>query len=110
MSNEVVLRFEEVSFEYSHTKPILDEVSFSMRRGSKFALMGQNGAGKSTIFGLIMKGHKPDSGSIHIGQGLSVAIARQVIPRNELDLTVREFFEKCFAKKIYDIDPKIDAV
>lgn len=110
MSNEVVLRFEEVSFEYSHTKPILDEVSFSMRRGSKFALMGQNGAGKSTIFGLIMKGHKPDSGSIHIGQGLSVAIARQVIPRNELDLTVREFFEKCFPKKVYDIDPKIDAV
>jgi ATPase subunit of ABC transporter with duplicated ATPase domains len=72
--------------------------------------MGQNGAGKSTIFGLIMKGHKPDSGSIHIGQGLSVAIARQVIPRNELDLTVREFFEKCFPKKVYDIDPKIDAV
>lgn len=110
MAGEVVLRFEEVSFEYGHNKPILDEVSFSLRRGSKFALMGQNGAGKSTIFGLITKAHKQDHGAIHIGQGVSVAIARQVIPREDIDLTVREFFEKCFTKKIYDIDPKIDAV
>jgi ATPase subunit of ABC transporter with duplicated ATPase domains len=110
MSGEVVLRFEDVSFEYNHNKPILDEVSISLRRGSKFALMGQNGAGKSTIFGLITGLHRPDSGKIHIGQGVTVAIGRQVIPRTELDLTVREFFARCFAKKVYDIDPKIDAV
>ncbi len=53
MSEEVILRFNEVSFEYTYHKPVLDEVSFSVRRGAKFTLMGQNGAGKSTIFGLI---------------------------------------------------------
>ncbi len=110
MSGEVVLRFEELSFEYNHNKPILDEVSISLRRGSKFALMGQNGAGKSTIFGLITGKHKPDAGRLIIAHGASVAIARQVIPREELDLSVRDFFAKCFAKKVYDIDPKIDAV
>ena len=31
-----------------------------------------------------------------------------MIPRAELQLTVREFFEKCFDEKIYDIDPRID--
>lgn len=107
---EVIIRFDDVSFEHGHSKPILDEVSFSLRRGSKFTLMGQNGAGKSTIFQLITKGLKPESGDIHIGKGLSIAIARQVIPRDQLDLTVREFFEKCFPKKIYDIDPKIDTI
>lgn len=110
MSGEVVLRFEELSFEYNHNKPILDEVCISLRRGSKFALMGQNGAGKSTIFGLITGKHKPDAGRLIIAHGASVAIARQVIPREELDLSVRDFFAKCFAKKVYDIDPKIDAV
>jgi ATP-binding cassette subfamily F protein 3 len=45
-----------------------------------------------------------------VGQGVSIATARQVIPRGELDLSVREFFLKCFPKKIYDIDPRIDAV
>ncbi len=108
--DEVILRFEEASFEHGHNKPILDEVSFSVRRGTKFTLMGQNGAGKSTIFGLITRAIKPDRGLIHLGQGLTVAVGRQVIPRAELDLSVREFFEKCFSKKVYDIDPKIDAV
>lgn len=106
----MVLRFEEVSFEYGHNKPILDEVDFSVRRGSKITIMGQNGAGKSTIFQLITKHLKPESGKIHISNGLTIAISRQVIPRSELELTVRDFFQKCFKEKVYDIDPRIDAV
>ncbi len=107
---EVIVRFEEVSFEYGPKHPILAEVSFPMRRGTKIALMGQNGAGKSTLFGLITGVLKPDSGAIHIAQGLTIATARQVIPRDQMDLSVREFFEKSFTKKIYDIDPRIDTV
>ena len=111
MSKEdIVVRFEGVSYERAHSKPILDEVNFSVRKGMKMTLMGQNGAGKSTIFGLITKLIEPESGDIHIVHGLSIATARQVIPRAELTLTVREFFEKMFPKKVYDIDPRIDEV
>ncbi|OGZ45784.1 MAG: hypothetical protein A3C84_00730 [Candidatus Ryanbacteria bacterium RIFCSPHIGHO2_02_FULL_48_12] len=107
---EIILRFDDVSFEYGPRHPIVKEVSFGLRRGTKIALMGQNGAGKSTIFALIMGALKPESGSIHIERDLTIATARQVIVREEMDLTVREFFERRFDKKIYDIDPKIDAV
>ncbi len=107
---ETIVRFDRVSFEWGVNKPILDEVSFSIRRGAKLTLMGQNGAGKSTIFGLIMGTNTPESGIINKVNGLTVASARQVIPRDELGLTVREFFEKCFSKKVYDIDPRIDDV
>ncbi|MEK7453195.1 MAG: ABC-F family ATP-binding cassette domain-containing protein [Patescibacteria group bacterium] len=110
MSGEIIIRFNKVSFEYGHNKPILDEVDFSVRRGTKITLMGQNGAGKSTIFDLITSELKPDGGSLSVGANLSIAISPQVIPRNLLGLTVREFFENCFKKKIYDIDPKIDTV
>ncbi len=109
-TQETIVRFEKVSFEWGVNKPILDSVSFTVRRGMKFTLMGQNGAGKSTIFGLISGTNKPESGTINVVQGVSIASARQVIPRGELDLTVREFFEKCFTKKVYDIDPRIDDV
>ena len=109
-NNEVILRFDNVSFEYGVNKPILDEVSFPIRRGSKTTVMGQNGAGKSTIFGLITGGLKPESGSIFTQQDLLIASARQVIKREDLDLTVRDFFAKCFNKKVYDLDPKIDEV
>lgn len=108
--NETILRFEKVSFEYGHNKPILDEVSFPVRRGSKITIMGQNGAGKSTIFGLITKSIQPESGTVVTDNKLNIAISRQVIPRADLDLTVREFFQKCFDEKIYDIDPRIDDV
>jgi len=108
--DEVVIRFEKVSFEYNHNKPIFDEVSFSIRKGMKVTIMGQNGAGKSTLFSLITKDKEPEEGKINLAQGATVAISRQVIPRNELNLTVREFFEKCFSKKIYNIDPRIDDV
>ncbi len=106
--NESILRFEEVSFEYGHNKPILEAVSFGIRRGAKITLMGQNGAGKSTIFGLINGTSEPENGSIIIGDGVTIATSRQVIPRTEMDLTVREFFQKQFKQKVYDIDPKID--
>ncbi len=102
--------FNEVSFEHDPTRPILKEASFVVRRGSKLTLMGQNGAGKSTIFGLITGVLTPDSGDINIEPRTTIAIARQIIPRDELTLTVRQFFEKCFKEKIYDIDPRIDEV
>ena len=108
--SESVISFEKVSFEYGHQKPILDVVDFSVRRGMKITFMGQNGAGKSTIFALITGALKPESGKVNVMNGLSVALSQQVIPRDELVLTVREFFEKRFSHKVYDIDPKIDAV
>src|SRR3990167_1763482 len=105
-----LIMFKDVSFEYDAMRPILKEVSFSVRRGAKFALMGQNGAGKSTLFGLITGKHKPDVGTITIDPRTTVALSRQVIPREELELTVRDFFQKCFKEKVYDIDPRIDEV
>ncbi|MDE2001847.1 MAG: ABC-F family ATP-binding cassette domain-containing protein [Patescibacteria group bacterium] len=107
---EVIIRFNKVSFEYGHNKPILQEADFSIREGSKMALMGQNGAGKTTIFQLLTGALKPESGSVTVSEGLTIATARQVIPRDELQLTLREFFEKRFNRKIYDIDPRIDKV
>ena len=110
MSSETIIRFENVSFEYGPNKPILTEVDFIVRRGAKITLMGQNGAGKSTLFGLITGASKPEDGEIYIDKKTSIAIARQVIPRDQMDLTVRAFFEKCFKQKVYDIDPRIDEV
>lgn len=107
---ESVIRFEKVSFEYGHNKPILDEVDFPVRRGMKMAVMGQNGAGKSTLFGLMTGALQPESGEIHRSAGLTVATAKQVIPRGDAELTVREYFQKCFDKPVYDIDPRIDEV
>ncbi|MEZ4104000.1 MAG: ABC-F family ATP-binding cassette domain-containing protein [Candidatus Paceibacterota bacterium] len=108
--NSGIIVFKDVTFEYNATRPILQEASFVVRRGAKMTLMGQNGAGKSTIFSLITREYQPDEGDINIEPRTTIAIARQIIPRDELVLTVRDFFEKSFSEKIYDIDPRIDKV
>ncbi len=112
---ESVIRFEKVSFEYGHNKPILDAVDFPIRRGMKMAIMGQNGAGKSTLFALMTGALKPESGEIHVSRGMTVATAPQVIPRDQMTRTVREFFASCVKipvgqAKVYDLDPRIDEV
>jgi len=107
---EGLIVFNEVSYEYDATRPILKAANFVVRRGSKLTLMGQNGAGKSTLFALITGALKVDEGDINIQPRTTIAISRQIIPREELTLTVREFFAQCFPEKVYDIDPKIDAV
>ena len=68
--------------------------------------MGQNGAGKSTMFKLIMGELQPESGKVVIENGAHVAIARQTIPREQLTLTVLEFFETAFDEKDYQLDMK----
>ena len=110
VKDETIVRFEEVSHEFGPNKPILVEADFSIRRGSKITLMGQNGAGKSTIFKMITGAIEPEDGNIVVAPKLSIATSRQVIPRAETELTVREFFQKMFREKIYDIDPRIDEV
>ena len=96
-----LITFSEVSYEYDANTPILIESSFGIRRGAKLTLMGQNGAGKSTLFGLITGALSPDSGDINIMPRTSIATARQVIPREELALTVREFFQIDDSQRVF---------
>jgi ATPase subunit of ABC transporter with duplicated ATPase domains len=105
--DNIVLRFDRVSFEYGHRKPVLDEGSFSLRRGAKFALMGQNGAGKSSLFQLITNGLQPQSGRISLDRDMTVALARQTIPREQLDWTVEEYFAQFFPERPDDLGARI---
>ena len=107
---EVVLRFEDVTFNYGENKPILFETNFVVRRGAKLTLMGPNGAGKSTIFSMIMGDLPLEEGRVILGSGLKLAIAKQFIPHTKWGLTVREFLETAFDEKVYDIDKRAVAV
>lgn len=112
MANEtVVLRFSDVTFEYNENKPILDEASFSVRKGSKVALMGQNGAGKTSLFKLILGELKRKSGAISLTpNSATVGIAKQVIAPEDMDMTVREWFGKTFETVPYNVDKYIGEV
>jgi len=110
MQEQVILRFNEVNFDYRHDKPILDQASFSVRRGAKITLMGQNGAGKSSIFNLITGELQPKGGRISIDEGSTIATAKQVMAREDLDLNVTRYFAKAFEDVPRNLDNKINEV
>lgn len=106
----VIARFNEVSFSYDKNKPILTEANFSVRENTKITIMGQNGAGKSTIFKLITGELKPGEGQVSITPGTTIAIALQVMNRENMAKTIEEYFADAFPKKIYDLPKKIKKV
>lgn len=63
----VTITFEHVSFSYpGQSRRILDDISFTLSPGRKLALVGVNGAGKSTIVKLILGFYTPTEGTIYI--------------------------------------------
>jgi len=107
----VVVRFSDVSFEYERGRALLDEVSFSVRAGSRITLMGQNGAGKSTICKLITKELIPTSGKVFITPpDATIAIARQVMPPAARELTIRAYFGTAFTEEKYNLDKLVHEV
>ena len=58
-----VIKFENVEFSYGR-ETVLHDVSFSIDRGEKIAIVGETGAGKSTIAKLILRFYLPNKGDI----------------------------------------------
>ncbi|MBP6945247.1 ABC-F family ATP-binding cassette domain-containing protein [Patescibacteria group bacterium] len=106
----VLIRFDKVVFHHDEDHPILDEASFSIRENAKITLMGQNGAGKSTIFKLLTGVYKPNEGQIHVQKDATVAIGLQVMAREHMENTVREFFAHAFKEVPYSLDGLIKNV
>ena len=63
-NSEKILEFSDVSFEYEKGKLIIDNISFSVSKGQTIALVGETGAGKSTVLKLLTNFYKPNSGKI----------------------------------------------
>jgi cobalt/nickel transport system ATP-binding protein len=64
-ADDGLLVLEDVSFAYLERFPALDEVSLTVRRGEKVALLGANGCGKSTLLKVLDGLVFPDSGRYH---------------------------------------------
>ncbi|MBE6498891.1 MAG: ABC transporter ATP-binding protein [Methanobrevibacter sp.] len=60
------ISFENVSFGYTPDETIIKDLTFSVKKGEKVAIVGETGAGKTTIVKLLMRFYDIDSGSIKI--------------------------------------------
>lgn len=60
------VKIENVSFSYSNEKPLIKNFSLDVKSGSKVAIVGPTGCGKTTFINLLMRFYEIDSGKISI--------------------------------------------
>jgi len=78
------------------SKKILDNVDFDIKRGERIALVGQNGAGKSTFIKIIMEMIAPDSGEILKDDRLKIGYYSQEFETFDFNKTLFETVkERC---------------
>lgn len=65
LSNEIILKMEKISKSFGAVQA-LDNVHFELRKGEVHALVGENGAGKSTFLNIMSGTYKQDQGEIYL--------------------------------------------
>ncbi|QQZ60255.1 ABC transporter ATP-binding protein [Paenibacillus sonchi] len=76
------IQFDKVSFAYSPERPLIRNFSLEVKPGTRVAIVGQTGAGKTTLVNLLMRFYDVDSGSIKLDGTDIRAITRDSLRRN----------------------------
>ena len=66
--NFEALRLENVLFRFAGRSPLLNDISFEVKKGEVIAIMGENGCGKSTLTQIISKNYEVESGKMVINK------------------------------------------
>lgn len=64
--SDLCISVNEVDFAYTADTPVLENISLNIREGEHVTLTGRTGAGKSTLFKLLMGLYRPQKGSVRI--------------------------------------------
>ena len=90
-----MISIDNLTVEFS-AKPLFTNVSFVINDKDRIALVGKNGAGKSTMLKILCGLQKPTSGEVSIPTGTTIGYLPQVMKIAD-DTTVREETRKAFA-------------
>ncbi len=94
-----MISIENLSVEFG-VKPLFTDVNYVINRHDRIALVGKNGAGKSTMLKIIAGLQKPTSGYIGKPKDLTIGYLPQVMVLTD-SLSVRQETEKAFADTIH---------
>ncbi len=93
------ISFEDVSFAYTNSQMVLQEVSFVLKKGRTLAIVGPTGSGKTSLIHLLIRFYDPLSGRICIN-GRDIRSMPETVLRSEVALVSQDPF--LFAATIHE--------
>jgi len=81
--------FEDVCFAYNGEYPVLSDISFQIKPGSRVGIMGMTGGGKSTLVSLLTRFHDPTQGQILL-DGINLRDYKLADLRNQFGIVLQE--------------------
>ncbi len=93
------IKFDELSFSYSDSKPVFDKLNLSINSGEKVAIVGSTGSGKTTLINLILRFYESNSGNIFIDNRNIKDIDLKNL-RSQISLVTQDIF--LFADSIFN--------
>lgn len=106
------VEFKDVSFKYPNTdKYVIKNLNFKIHKGEKLAIVGENGAGKSTIIKLITGLFKPTSGQILIN-GIDISSFNMTEYRKMFGVVFQEVnvYSGSIIENVCGIDKSVEAI
>jgi ATP-binding cassette, subfamily B, bacterial len=85
------IEFKHVDFSYDENKPVLKDLSLTIKEGETIAFVGSSGAGKSTICNLIPRFYEIDKGHIQI-QGMDIQKIKIESLRRQIGVVAQDVF------------------
>ncbi|QTU82779.1 ABC transporter ATP-binding protein [Carnobacteriaceae bacterium zg-C25] len=83
--------FEHVSFSYDGVNNVLNDISFTVKKGETIAFVGHTGSGKSSIINVLMRFYEFSKGSVTI-DGVNIKEYPQQVIRDNIGLVLQEPF------------------
>lgn len=84
-----VIKYKDVGFGYAEGEDVLHDVSFTIERGQKVALVGESGEGKTTLTNLLMRLYEPRKGMISI-DGTDISAVSQASLRQNIAVVFQD--------------------
>ena len=88
-TGSVSVEFDQVSFRYEPSTPVIQDVSFIVGPGEMTAVVGRSGAGKSTLMNLLLRLYDVNSGAVYVGD-TDVRVLTQDSLRDAISIVLQE--------------------
>jgi ATP-binding cassette subfamily B multidrug efflux pump len=83
------VRFEDVTFSYGGTRPVIEHFTLAIRPGEKIGLVGRSGAGKSTLVNLLLRFYDVEAGRVVV-DGQDIAQVTQNSLRAQVGMVTQD--------------------